>query len=81
MKEIKTTLHYKLSYVDSISNSIRKNVKELTKTFFKESDINIIFSPFKIADSFSSKRVFVTKRSEFLCIIQVGFCGMQIQLY
>ena len=55
MKEIKTTFNYKLSYVDSFSNSTRKSVEELRKTFCKESDKDIVFSPYEITDLFSSK--------------------------
>ena len=59
MEETKTTLNYKLSYVNSFSNSTRKNVEELRKTFCRESGIYIyiyiVFSPCEIADLFSSK--------------------------
>ena len=84
MEETKTTLNYKLSYVNSFSNSTRKNVEELRKTFCRESGIYIYiyisFSlPVKLLIYFQVK--IVIKMSEFLCIIQVGFPRMQIQLY
>lgn len=54
MEETKTTLNYKLSYVNSFSNSTRKNVEELriVKNLIY---IYIVFSPYEIADLFSSK--------------------------
>ena len=80
MEETKTTLNYKLSFVSSFSNSTRKNVEELRKTFCRESGIYISFSlPVKLLIYFQVK--IVIKMSEFLCIIQVGFPRMQIQLY
>ena len=88
MEETKTTLNYKLSYVNSFSNSTRKNVEELRKKLCRESDIYIYiyiyiyisFSlPVKLLIYFQVK--IVIKMSEFLCIIQVGFPRIQIQLY
>ena len=79
MEETKTTLNYKLSYVNSFSNSTRKNVEELriVKNLIY---IYILFSlPMKLLIYFQVK--IVIKMSEFLCIIQVGFPRMQIQLY
>ena len=68
MEETKTTLNYKLCYVNSFSNSTRKNVEELR-----------IVNNMKLLIYFQVK--IVIKMSEFLCIIQVGFPRMQIQLY
>ena len=55
VKESKTTLYYKLPYIASFSNNTKKKIKELCKKFCKNSNINIVFSPFKTGDLFSSK--------------------------
>ena len=55
VKESKTTLYYKLPYIGSFSNNNKKKVEELCKKFSKNSNISIVFSPFKTGDMFSSK--------------------------
>ena len=55
VKESKSTLYYKLPYIGSFSNNTKKKTKELCKKFCKSSNINIVFSPFKTGNLFSSK--------------------------
>ena len=55
VKESKTTLHYKLPYIGSFSNNTKKKIKELCKKFCTNSNINIVFSPFKTGDFFLGK--------------------------
>ena len=55
VKQTKTTLYYKLPYIGLFSNNTKKKTKELRKKFCKESNIKIVFSPFKTGDLFSSK--------------------------
>ena len=55
VKESKTALYYKLPYIGSFSNNTKKKSKELCKKFCKSSNINIVFSPFKTGNLFSSK--------------------------
>ena len=55
VKECKTTLYYQLPYIGSFSNNPMKKIKELCKKFCKNSDINIVFSPFKTGDLSLSK--------------------------
>ena len=54
VKESKKTLYYKLPHIGSFCNNTKKKMKELCKKFFKNSDINIVFSPFKTGNLFSS---------------------------
>ena len=44
VKESKTTLYYKLSYISSFSNSTKKNIKQLYKKFCKNSKKYCFFS-------------------------------------
>ena len=53
--EFKTTLYYKLPYISLFFNNTKKKIKELCKKFSKTSNANIVFSPFKVSDFFSSK--------------------------
>ena len=55
VKQTKTTLYYKLPYIGSFSNNTKKKIKELCKKFCKNSNVNIVFSPFKTGHLFSSK--------------------------
>ena len=55
VKQTKTTLYYKLPYIGSFSNNTKKEIKELCKEFCKNSNVNIVFSPFKTGHLFSSK--------------------------
>ena len=55
VKEIKITFYYKLLYIDSFSINTKKKSKSYVKAFCKNSSINIVFSPFKTDDFFSSK--------------------------
>ena len=52
VKECKTTLCYKLPYIGLFSNNSKKKIKELCRKFCKNSNINIVFSPFKTGDLF-----------------------------
>ena len=79
VKESKATLYYKLPYIGSFSYNTQKKIKELCKKFCKNSNTNIVFSPFKTGDLFSSKDF--TKWSEILCCIHVSLCRMSIMLY
>ena len=54
VKQTKTTLYYKLPYIGLFSNNTKKKIKELCKKFCKNSNIKIVFSPFKTGDLFSS---------------------------
>ena len=55
VKESKTTLYYKLPYIAMFSNNSKKKIKELCKKFCRNSNINIVFSPFKTGNLFSRK--------------------------
>ena len=55
VKQTKTTLYYKYPYVGSFCNNTKKKIKELCKTFCKDSNIKIVFSPFKTGDLFPSE--------------------------
>ena len=44
VEKIKTTLHYKLPYIGSFCNNTKKKIKELSKKFYKNSNINEVFS-------------------------------------
>ena len=48
-------LIYKLPYIVSFSNNTKKKIKELCKKFCKNSNINIVFSPFKTGNLFLIK--------------------------
>ena len=51
----KSISYYKLPYIGSYSNSTKKKIYELCKTFCKNTNVKIVFSPFKLQDLFSSK--------------------------
>ena len=51
----KSVSYYKLPYIGSCSNSKKKKIYELCKTFCKNNNVKIVFSPFKLQDLFSSK--------------------------
>ena len=71
-KESKTTLYYKLPYIGAYYNNTKKKIKELRKKFCKNSNIDIVFSPFKTGDLFS--RLF-TKCSEILFVYKFVCAG------
>ena len=47
--------YYKLQYIVSYSSSTKKKIYELCKTFCKNTNVKIVFSPFKLQDLFPSK--------------------------
>ena len=51
----KSVSYYKLPYIGSYSNSTKKKIYELCKTFCKNTSVKLVFSPFKLQDLFSSK--------------------------
>ena len=51
----KTTLYYNLPYIGSFLNNTEKKIKELSQKFYKNSNKNIVFSPFKTGDLFWNK--------------------------
>ena len=51
----KSVSYYKLPYIGSYSNSTKKKIHELRKTFCENTNLKIAFSPFKLQDLFSSK--------------------------
>ena len=51
----KSVFYYKLPYIGSYSNSTKKTIYDLCKTFCKNTNFKIAFSPFKFQDLFSSK--------------------------
>ena len=55
VKESNATLYYKFPYIGSFSNNTKKKINELCKKVYKNFNINIVFSPFKTGDLFSSK--------------------------
>ena len=73
VKESKTTLYYKLPYICPFSNNTKKKIKELCKKFWKNSNMNIFFSSFKIADLFSSKDCLPSALKSF--VVYTFFCG------
>ena len=48
----KSVSYYKLPYIGSYSNSTKKKIYELCKTFCKNTIVKIVFSPFKLQDLF-----------------------------
>ena len=58
VKQTKTTLYYKLPYIDLFSNNTKKKTKELRKKFCKKSNIKIVFSPLKLAICFRVKTIY-----------------------
>ena len=51
----KSVFYDKLPYNGSYSNSSKKKNYELCKTFWKNTNVSLVFSPFKLQDLFSSK--------------------------
>ena len=51
----KSISYYKLQYIGSYSNSTRKKNYELCKTFCKNTNVKLLFSPSKLQELFSSK--------------------------
>ena len=51
----KSVSYYKLPYIDFYSNRTKKKKYELCKRFCKNTNVKIVFSPFKLQDLFSSK--------------------------
>ena len=51
----KSVCYYKLPYIGSYPSSTKKKIYELCKTFCKNTNVKIVFSPFKLQDLFSSK--------------------------
>ena len=51
----KSVSYYKLPYIGSYSNSTKKKIDESFKTFCKNTNFKIVFSPSKLQDLFSSK--------------------------
>ena len=49
----KSVSYYKLPYIGSYSSSTKKKTYELCKTFCKNTNVKIVFSPFKLQDIFS----------------------------
>ena len=72
VKETKTTLYYKLSYIGSFSNNTEKKIKVLCKKFCKSSNINIVFSSFKTGDLFSGKDCLPSGLKSFVIYKFVG---------
>ena len=51
----KSVCYCKLPYIGSYPSSTKKKIYELCKTFCKNTNVKIVFSPFKLQDLFSSK--------------------------
>ena len=51
----KSVCYYKLPYIGSYPSSTKKKIYELCKTFCKNTNAKIVFSPFKLQDIFFSK--------------------------
>ena len=51
----KSVSYYKLPYIGSYSNSTKKKIYELCKTFCKSSNVKLVFSLFKLQNLLSSK--------------------------
>ena len=51
----KSVSYNKLPYIDFYSNRTKKKKYELCKRFCKNTNVKIVFSPFKLQDLFSSK--------------------------
>ena len=51
----KSVSYYKLPYIGPYSNSTKKKIYEVYKTFCKNTNVKVVFSPFKLQDLFSSK--------------------------
>ena len=50
----KSVSYYKLLHIGSYSNSTKKTIYELCKTFYKNTIVKLLFSSFKLQDLFSS---------------------------
>ena len=51
----KSISYYKLPYTGSYSNSIKKKIYELCKTFCKNTNVKLVILPFKLQGLFSSR--------------------------
>ena len=54
-RDNKIVCYYKLPFIGSYSINTKKKISELCKRFCKQTDIKVVFSPFKICDLFSAK--------------------------
>ena len=54
-RDNKIVCYYKLPFIGSYSNNTKKKISELCKRFCKQTNIKVVFSPFKICDLFSAK--------------------------
>ena len=62
----KSFSQYKLPYIGFYSNSTKEKIHELCKTFCQNTNIKIVFSPFKLQDLFSSKDFFPVALKSFV---------------
>ena len=72
--------YYKLQYIVSYSSSTKKKIYELCKTFCKNTNAKIVFSPFKLQDIFFFKILFASC-SEVLCCVRIYLRRMSILLH
>ena len=72
----KSISYYKLPYIGSYSNSTKKKIYELCKTFCKNTSVKLIFSPFKLQDLFSSKDFLPVALKSFV-VYKFSFAGCQ----
>ena len=54
-RDNKIVCYYKLPFIGSYSNNTKKKISELCKRFCKQTNIKVVFSPFKICDLLSAK--------------------------
>ena len=64
---IKSASYYKLHILVLIQTATRKKQNELYKTFCKNTNLKIVFSPFKLKDQFPSKDCLPVALSNLLC--------------
>ena len=76
----KSVCYYKLPYIGSYPSSTKKNIYELCKTFCKNTNAKIVFSPFKLQDIFFFKILFASC-SEVLCCVRIYLRRMSILLH
>ena len=72
--------YHKLQYIVSYSSSTKKKIYELCKTFCKNTNAKIVFSPFKLQDIFFFKILFASC-SEVLCCVRIYLRSMSILLH
>ena len=72
----KKNFSYKLPYIGLFSNNTRKEIKGSSKKVSKNSNINIVFSPFKTGNLFSSKDCLPSDLKSFV-VYQFVFAGRQ----